>query len=155
MKLRIGFLAASSAAFALQSLAHAQVTAVEAGHTVTKLVDSIVPVDPSDTLLETTLPVGTIESIAVDPLTTNIYVQLIIPPNVFHSVSSHIFKITPAGVVSVVSMNTHIGLTERGTDLGYDKALGLLVTEDQNSVPIRLASIHPVTGVIQPGKGLD
>lgn len=58
--------------------AHAAVTLVEGGHTLTQIVDSAVPLDPSQTALDTACTIGNdanIESIAIDPATGTLYVQ--------------------------------------------------------------------------------
>jgi hypothetical protein len=124
----------------------AQVTKVEAGHTLQKIVDSANPIHPSQSLLTSTLPQGTVESIGLDPA-GNIYVQVgSFTGGPYKSATTHIFKITPGGVVTVLAANTGFGINNRGTDLIYHPATAQLLTQDQNNN--RIASVDPGTGTI-------
>ncbi len=135
----------------------AQIDLIEAGHMKNQLVDSTAPLDPGGTqaLLES-LSSGDIESIGVHPTIGDLYIQLQSPGGDFTSTSTDIFKVTPAGVVSVVRLGTGFGINSRGTDLHFDPTQGLqglLVTQDQNfvsAVPFavgRVATVDPGTGM--------
>ena len=138
----------------LSASAAAQVVLIESGHTLTKLVDSTNPIHPSQALLESTLPTGSIESVGVDPATGDAYVQLIAPGASFISTTTHVFKVSKSGVVTPVAVDTHLGANGRGTDLAFDSVHGFLVTEDQRSVPPRIATIDPVSGAIGTYSGV-
>ena len=126
--------------------AHAQVTLVEPGHTLRKIVDSVAPLDPSQVLLDTLTPNADIESIAVDRATGDLYVQLIEPAFSGPSITSHIYRVSTTGVVTPVSLFTGFGINERGTDMHFDPFTGLLVTMDENFQ--RLATVVPATGAL-------
>ena len=117
----------------------AAVTLIEPGHVLTQIVDSAVPLHPSQTALDTACIVfgntGNIESIAIDSSTGTLYVQ----------VASGGFKNT--GAVALVNPSTGFGVNSRGTDLHFDSFTGLLVTEDQNTLPERIATVNPLTGM--------
>lgn len=135
--------------------ANAQITPVEPGHSLSPIVDSVFPRDPSQTLLETTAPVGDIESIGVNPGTGDLYIQLQYPPGAPTSQTTHIFKVSPAGIVTFVAVNTGFGINARGTDLHFNPASGLLLTQDQNGPPRRIVGVPagggaPVTYVTVP-----
>ncbi len=117
--------------FGIQS-SPGQVVLVEGSHTLSKLVDSNVTLDPSQAMLNDFA--AEIESIGVDPSTGDLYIQLAEQPGVFTptSVTTHIYKVTPAGSVSPVVLGTGFGINSRGTDLHFDPVTGLLVTQDQN-----------------------
>ncbi len=119
--------------FGIQS-SPGQVVLVEGSHTLTQLVDSSVTLDPSQAILDDR---ASIESIGVDPSTGDLYIQLAehasIPiPFAEKSDTTHIYRVTPAGVVSPVVLDTGFGINSRGTDLHFDPVTGLLVTQDQN-----------------------
>lgn len=128
--------------------AWAQVTLVEPGHTLNQIVDSAVPLHPSQTLLDTTMPIGDIESIGIDPSTGDLYVQLESPAGSFSSSTTHIFMVSPAGVVTPLLLNTGFGINSRGTDLHFDPSTGFLVTQDQNGGGV--ATVDPVLMVTGP-----
>ena len=136
--------------FGIQS-SPGQVVLVEGSHTLTQLVDSSVTLDPSQAILDDR---ASIESIGVDPSTGDLYIQLAehasIPiPFAEKSDTTHIYRVTPAGVVSPVVLDTGFGINSRGTDLHFDPVTGLLVTQDQNFAGGgRLATVVPGTGVI-------
>jgi hypothetical protein len=145
--IRVGGLVA--AALTLTTLGPAQVTLVEAGHTLTLHMDSMAPLHPSQTLLEATLPLGDIESICVDRQTGDLFFQLIFPAGSPVSATTHVFRLSPAagGLVTPVALNTGFGINERGTDLQLDPRRNLLVTQDQNWRPAeRIAFVNPMTG---------
>jgi hypothetical protein len=130
----------------------AAVTLVEPGHTLNQIVDSGVPLNPTQPALDTACAfgnAGNIESIGVDPATGTLYTQ--VSPGGFTSITSCVFSVSPVGVVTPVNLNTGFGINSRGTDLHFDPITGLLVTQDQNSVgPLgveRIATVNPVTGV--------
>jgi hypothetical protein len=127
--------------------ATAQVVVVEVGHVATKHVDSALPLHPSQTLLDTVDPSSEIESIAIDPATGDLFVQLLSPGGLFQSFTTHVFRVS-SGVVTPVALNTGFGINSRGTDMHLDPLTGLLVTQDQNPLPARLATVHPVTGLL-------
>ena len=138
-------------ALALPALATAQVILVEPGHTLTLQMDSMAPLHPSQTLVETIGPVGDIESICFDRQSGDLFFQLINPAGSPNSTTTHVFRLSPGagGVVTPVAINTGFGINERGTDLQLDVARNLLVTQDQNSgPPERIAFINPATGAI-------
>ena len=119
--------------FGIQS-SPGQVALVEGSHTLSQLVDSSVPLDASQAMLD---DLASIESIGVDPSTGDLYIQLaehaFIPiPFTEKSDATHIYRVTPAGVVSPVALDTGFGINSRGTDLHFDPVTGLLVTQDQN-----------------------
>ncbi len=130
------------------STATAQVVMVEPGHTLVKIVDSVFPLDPSQTLFETLTPLANIEGITFDPGTGDLYVQLIEPGLGTPSATTHIYQITPAGVVTPISLFTGFGTNERGTDLHFDPINGVLLTQDENVFPSRIATVSPLTGAI-------
>lgn len=144
-------LAASAAFSSLVALASAQVVLVEPGHRLTRLMDSMAPLHPTQVIVEQTLPIGDIESICVDPNNGDVFFQLIVPAGSPVSTTTHVFRLSPSagGLVTPVAVNTGFGINERGTDLQLDPWRGLLVTQDQNFLPRhRLASINPMTGAI-------
>ncbi|MEZ5966150.1 MAG: hypothetical protein R3F56_20100 [Planctomycetota bacterium] len=126
-----------------------QVVLVEGGHVLIKHVDSTAPLHPSQTLLETTLPVGDIESIAYDPTTRGLLVQLLNPPLAAPGVTTHIFRVAlPGGVVTPLLLNSGFAINERGTDMEVDLARNVLVTQDMTApVPERLVTVNLATGV--------
>ncbi|OFW00098.1 MAG: hypothetical protein A3F68_01490 [Acidobacteria bacterium RIFCSPLOWO2_12_FULL_54_10] len=130
--------------------AKAQVVLVEPGHALNQIVDSAVPLNPTQALLETTLPVGEIESVGIHPVTGDIYIQLQDPPGAFTSTTTHIFKVTPLGVVTPVKINIGFGINSRGTDLHFDPLSGLLITQDQNfgGSAGQVATVAPGTGIV-------
>ncbi len=141
------------ATFAFLAYLPAQVTLVEPGHVLVKHMDSMAPANPSQTLFETTMPLGDIESICVDPRSGDVFVQLMHPAGAPVSQTTHIFRFTPAtGIVTPVAINTGFGISERGTDMQFDPSGQFLVTQDQNSgiagQAERIASINPVTGML-------
>ena len=130
----------------------AAVTLEEPGHVLNQIVDSGVPLDPSQTALDTACAfanVGNIESIAIDPATGTLYTQ--ISQGGFSSLSTCVFSISPAGVAAAINLNTGFGINSRGTDMHFDPGTGLLVTQDQNSPATpgteRIATIDPLTGM--------
>jgi hypothetical protein len=130
--------------------AQAGVVLVEGGHILNPLVDSQNPLHGSQGQLDSACvfgAAGNIESIGVDPATGTLFVQLAHPATFFQSTTTCIFSVTPAGVVTLIDANTGFGINGRGTDLHFDPATGLLVTQDQNTTPLRIATIAPGSGV--------
>jgi hypothetical protein len=85
-----------------------------------------------------------IESIAVDEATGRLWVQLEFPAGSYQSTSTCIFEVT-GGIVTLVNPNTGFGINGRGTDMHFEPTTGLLVTQDQNTAPLkRLATQVPV-----------
>ena len=123
----------------------ALVVTVEAGHTLSQLVDSAAPFHVSQAILDAP-GAGDIESIGIDPVTGDVYVQL--SSGGFTSATTNIYKVTPAGVVTLVSGGTRFGINSRGTDLHFDPTTGLLVTQDQNSGPQSIVTVDPTTGAL-------
>jgi hypothetical protein len=123
-------------------------TLVEPGHTLIKLVDSFAPLDPSHVLLDQGCIFGNqgnIESIGIDPATGMLYVQLIDIRAIPGSNTTCILSVSPAPphTVTMINPNTGFGINARGTDLHYDPITSLLLTQDQNSVPMRIATQVP------------
>jgi hypothetical protein len=89
-----------------------------------------------------------IESIAIDKATGKLWVQLQHPPGAFQSTSTCIFEVDtslPGNPVTVINPNTGFGINGRGTDMHFDPATGLLITQDQNTAPLkRIATQVPV-----------
>lgn len=137
MKYRIGLATTIAALILSLAPASAQVVLVEqTGHVLTKIVDSAAPLDLSQLLLEDPSPEADIESIGIDPATGDLFVQLQDPPGSFESLTTHIFRISPAGVVLQLSDpvdGTGFSINSRGTDLHFDPSTGFLVTQDQDS----------------------
>ena len=125
----------------------AAVTLIEPTHTLTQLVDSAVPLHPSQAALDVACAfgnAGNIESIGIDPATGTLYVQL--SPGGFVSADTCIFSITPGGVATLLNPSTGFGINSRGTDLHFDPSIGLLVTQDQNTAPDSIATVAPGGG---------
>jgi len=142
------FLGMTGIAFVLAGLNDAAVrggvTLVEPGHTLTQLVDSAFPLHPSQPALDAACAFGNqgnIESIGIDPATGTLYVQL--SPGGFSSANTCVFSVT-GPVVTLVNPSTGLGINSRGTDLHVDPITGLLVTQDQNVSPARIATIVPL-----------
>lgn len=138
MKLRILLAATIVCLFAVQGV-HAQVVLVEAGHVLNQIVDSAVPLHPSQALLE--VFGHDIESIGIDPSTGDLYIQL--SSGGFTSATTDIYKVTPAGVVTPVALGTGFGINSRGTDLHFDLNTGLLLTQNQLPPPGTIATVAP------------
>jgi hypothetical protein len=77
-----------------------------------------------------------------------LYVQLQSPIGASRSEDTCIFSLAPTGVVQLITPGTGFGINARGTDLHVDPATGLLVTQDQNSTPLRIATVDPQTGEV-------
>ena len=142
------FLGMTGIAFVLAGLNDAAVrggvTLVEPGHTLTQLVDSAFPLHPSQPALDAACAFGNqgnIESIGIDPATGTLYVQL--SPGGFSSANTCVFSVA-GPVVTLVNPSTGFGINSRGTDLHVDPITGLLVTQDQNVSPARIATIVPL-----------
>lgn len=121
----------------------AAVVLIEPGHTLNQLVDSVVPLDPSQTQLDTACAfgnTGNIESIGIDAATGTLYVQL----NGF--IDTCVFDIQSASPhpVGLVNPSTQFVINSRGTDLHFDPATGLLVTMDMGLN--RIATVSPIGG---------
>jgi hypothetical protein len=127
----------------LAGTGQADVVLVEPGHTMTKLVDSAFPSHPSQIDLDFACEFEPnsydIESIAVDESTGRLWVQLEFPAGSFQSTSTCIFEVT-GGIVTLVNSNTGFGINSRGTDMHFDPATGLLITQDQNTAPLKRIS---------------
>lgn len=128
--------------------ASSQVVLVESGHKLARHVDSAVPLHPSQTQLDAFVSPADIESIAIDPFSGDLYIQLVDPPGAAPGATTHIFRVNvPGGVVTPIALNTGFGVVARGVDMHFDPMTNLLVTQDQNTVPERLAFVDPFTGI--------
>lgn len=131
----------------------AQVVLVEPGHFLVQHVDSAIPLDPTQPQLDVTAPNGNLESIAIDPVTGDLFVQLIDTSGAAPSLTTHVFRVV-GGVVTPVAINTGLGINERGTDMHFDTVTGLLVTMDDTFLlppppkAGRLMTINPASGAI-------
>lgn len=130
------------------TVASSQVNLVEPGHKLARHVDSAIPLHPSQVQLDAFATPVDIESIAIDPFSGDLYVQLVDPAGAAPGTTTHIYRVNvPGGVVTPIALNTGFGVVARGVDMHFDPATGLLVTQDQNSVPERLAFVDPFTGI--------
>ncbi len=77
------------------------VTLVEAGHSLSQIVDSAVPLHPSQAALDSACAfgnAGNVESVGVDAATGTLYIQ--ISSGGFASADTCIFAVSPSGVAT-------------------------------------------------------
>ena len=145
---RLFILGLASLLFLPASTVSAQIVAVEPGHALNQIADSVAPLDPSQAdldLLCAFANVGNIESIAVGP-SPNLFVQ--ISSGGFTSLDTCIFSIDSlTGVTSLISPSTLFGINSRGTDMQFDPVFGFLVTQDQNAGALGFVTLGGLTGI--------
>jgi hypothetical protein len=138
----LGSLLALPIGLAICAPAAGSVTLAEAGRVLRQIVDSGVPLHASQTLLDTAcafqsdpfIP-NNIESIAVHPVTGTLWVQISAGGGGDDTgVDTCVFAVSPAGVVTPVSLSTGLRVSARGADMVFDPTTGLLLTMDETEV---------------------
>ena len=129
------------------STVSAQVVAVEPGHALNQIADSVAPLDPSQADLDLLCAFeneGNIESIAIGP-GLSLFVQ--ISSGGFTSLDTCIFSIDSlTGITSLVTPSTQFGINSRGTDMQFDPGFGILVTQNQNAGELGFVTLGGLTG---------
>jgi len=129
--------------------APALVELLDPSYTLRLIADSGAPVHPSQPDMDRLCAFGdegTIESIGIDPATRTLYIQII---NSSVSTRTCIFSIDAlTGATALVNPDTGLQIIDRGADMIYDPATGLLLTADSAFNAQRIASIDPATGTV-------